>query len=96
MSKTPLNKLFFSKTRDFLNLYLTSQCNRSKYTIKSYMDALSIFRRYITEEKYFSIKNFKFDDCTREFVLDFMVYMQSKNYAKTTCTQRLAAIKAYL
>lgn len=96
MSKTPLNKLFFSKTRDFLDLYLTSQCNRSKYTIKSYRDALSIFRRYITEEKYFSIKNFKFDDCTREFVLDFMVYMQSKNYAKTTCNQRLAAIKAYL
>ena len=96
MNKITLNKLFFSKTRDFLDLYLTKQCSRSNYTIKSYRDALSIFRRYITEEKKISIKNFKFDDCTREFVLDFMVFMQSKNYAKTTCNQRLAAIKAYL
>lgn len=96
MNKITLNKLFFSKTRDFLDLYLTYQCSRSNYTIKSYRDALSIFRRYIIKEKGFSIKTFKFDDCTREFVLDFMVYMQSKNYAKTTCNQRLAAIKAYL
>lgn len=96
MNKTTLAKLFFSKTRDFLDLYLTQQCSRSNYTIKSYRDALSIFRRYITEEKGTSIKNFRFDECTREFVLDFMVFMQSKKYAKTTCNQRLAAIKAYL
>lgn len=58
MSKRILNKLSFSKTRDFLDLYLTQQCSRSNYTIKSYRDALSIFRRYITEEKGGSIKTF--------------------------------------
>lgn len=96
MSKITLNKLFFSKTRDFLDLYLSQQCSRSNYTIKSYRDALTIFRRYITEEKGGSIKTFRFDDCTREFVLDFMVFMQAKSYSKPTCNQRLAAIKAYL
>lgn len=96
MSKTALNELFFSKTRDFLDLYLMQQCSRSSHTIKSYRDALSIFRRYVTGKRGHSIKSFQFDDCTREFVLDFMVYMQDENYAKSTCNQRLAAIKSYL
>jgi site-specific recombinase XerD len=96
MNKGTFDRLFFSKTRDFLGLYLSRQCSRSKHTIKGYRDALTIFRRYVTEEKGFSMKKFTFDDCTREFVLSFMLYLQNNGYARTTCNQRLAALKAYV
>lgn len=76
MNKTPLEKLFFSKTRDFLDLYLSSQCSKSKHTIKAYRDALTVFRKYVVKVRNNSIKTFTFDDCTREFILDFMEYLQ--------------------
>ena len=95
MNKTPLEKLFFSKTRDFLDLYLSAQCSKSKHTIKAYRDALTIFRRYV-RHKGFSVKSFSFDDCTRDFLLGFMEYLQNEGYEKSSCNQRLAAIKSYM
>lgn len=96
MKKPDLNTLFFSKTSDFLDRYLKSQCSRSKHTVKGYRDALTVFRRYVTDVKGLSLKTFTFADCTRDFVLGFMEYMQAEGKAKSTCNQRLAAIKSYL
>ncbi|MCR4749558.1 MAG: site-specific integrase [Lachnospiraceae bacterium] len=87
--------LFFSRTHDFLDIYLTSQCSRSPHTIKAYRDALTVLRRYITS-KGISLKEFSFDDCNRDFLLGFMEYLQETGYEKTSCNQRLAAIKAYM
>ena len=53
-------ELFFSKTNDFLNLYLPSQAIRSANTISTYQDGLTIFRRYVTNTKKVSIRKFKF------------------------------------
>ena len=38
-------KLFFSKTLDFLEHYLPDQALKSRNTIETYRDALTIFRR---------------------------------------------------
>lgn len=97
MNKKTLDKeLFFSKTRDYLELYLAKQCNKSEHTIKAYRDALTVFRRFVLEEKKLSIKMFKFEDCTREVVLEFISYLKDNKYAETTINQRLSALKAYL
>lgn len=95
MKKADYDHLFFSKTRDFLDLYLAQQCSRSPYTIKAYRDALTVFRRYVTARG-ISLKSFSFNDCSRDFMLGFMEYLQQEGYEKATCNQRLAAIKAYL
>lgn len=95
MKKIDYDHLFFSRTRDFLDVYLIKQCSRSPYTVKTYRDALTIFRRYVTSQE-ISLKRFSFEDCTRDFMLSFMEYLQQEGYEKATCNQRLAAIKAYL
>ena len=95
MKHKEFDKLFFSKTREFLDLYLSEQCSRSPHTIKAYRDALTIFRRYISS-KGFSMKTFSFNDCTRDFLLGFMEYLQKEGYEKSSCNQRLAAIKSYM
>ena len=95
MKHKDFDRLFFSKTREFLDSYLTSQCSRSPHTVKAYRDALTVFRRYVMSAD-FSIRTFGFDDCTRDFLLGFMEYLQESGYEKSSCNQRLAAIKAYM
>ena len=51
--------LFFSMTYEFLETYLPKQCGRSPHTVKSYRDALSLFRRYVLNELGISISKFK-------------------------------------
>lgn len=43
-----------------------------------------------------SLKKFGFKDCTRDFLLGFMEYLQKTGYEKSSCNQRLAAIKSYM
>jgi site-specific recombinase XerD len=96
MSKKLNEELFFSKTRDYLDTYLVAQCGKSPHTVKADRDALTVFRRYVHDEKGFSIMKFQFPHCTRDLVLDFMTYLKGKDYAERSCNQRLSAIKAYL
>ena len=96
MSKIPLEKLFFSKTRDFLDLFLAGQCSRSSHTIKAYRDALTIFRKYVVHERNHSLKTFRFSDCSRDFTLDYLEYLQHQGLSFNTCNHRLAALKSYL
>ena len=97
MNKKIIEKeLCCSQTREYLDIYLKKQCNKSLHTIRAYRDALTIFRRFVLEEKELSIMTFKFENCTRELVLDFIAYLKNKKYAETTINQRLSALKAYL
>lgn len=89
-------ELFFSKTNDFLNLYLPCQAIRSKNTISAYQDGLTVFRRYVTDTKKVSIRKFKFSDCTHDFLLDYVAFLKSTGCAGATCNNRLAAVRAYL
>ena len=72
------------------------QALKSNHTIETYRDALTIFRRYVISEKYISIRKFRFEDCTYDFLLDYLTYLNESGYAATTCNNRLAAVRAYL
>lgn len=88
--------LFFSRTADFLEIFLTKQCNRSKKTQESYRDALTVFKRYVeyTEK---TILTFRYVDCTYEYLLDYKEYLAlQKNYSPSSINQRIAAIKSYV
>ena len=95
MKAKSFNELFFSRTHEFLDGYLASQCSRSPHTVKAYRDALTVLRRYVTSQG-LSLKSFGFEDCTRDFLLGFMEYLQKSGYEKSSCNQRLAAIKSYM
>ena len=98
MSKKPeFADLFFSKTKDFLDIFLKSQEQRSADTIKAYRISLSSFYKYVTEVKEMKVMHFCFSDCTYEFVLSYSQYLQeAQKLANSTVNQRLAALKSYL
>ena len=98
MSKKPeFADLFFSKTGDFLDIYLKSQEQRSRDTIKAYRLSLSSFYKYVTEVKELEVMQFCFSDCTYEFVLAYLQYLhETRKLASSTVNQRLAALKSYL
>lgn len=96
-SKPPFSELFFSKTKDFLDIYLARQADRSPETIKAYRIALTSFYTYVTAEKSLNVTSFCFTDCTYEFVLSYSQYLQEKEkLSNSSVNQRLAALKAYL
>lgn len=96
-SKPPFTELFFSKTKDFLDLFLARQESRSPETIKAYRISLTCFYTYVTVEKQLKVMSFCFTDCTYEFVLSYSQYLQqTRQLSGSTVNQRLAALKAYL
>ena len=89
-------ELFFSRTSDFLEVFLVKQCNRSLQTRESYRDALTIFMRY-AESRGRNILNFRFTDCSYEFLLEYKEYLaDTMSYSPASINQRLAAIKSYM
>ena len=96
MTETLDKKLFFSMTLDFLNVYIPQDSPSSK-TVKTYRDGLTVFRRYVCEEKHLSIRRFRFDECTFDFVLDYRNWLlDDRKQARSTVNNRLAAIKSYV
>ncbi len=94
--KMPQEKLFFSKTLDFLEHYLPEQVLKSRNTIETYRDGLTVFRRYLTDELHLSIRSFTFDDCTHDLLLSYLEFLKKSGNAEATCNNRLAAIRSYL
>lgn len=88
--------LFFSMTLEFLEAYMPKQLGRSPETIKSYRDSLTIFRRYLYDERKISIGKFRFEDCTSKVMQDFIIFLKESGNSPGTCNQRLNAIKTYL
>lgn len=96
-TKPNLDELFFSKTMDFLNLYLPRQSGKSLQTVRTYRLSLSAFYDYVTGEKGLSPLNFRFTDCTYEFMLGYSQYLQEKKGLKPrSVNTRMAAVKSYL
>ncbi len=94
--KKPQKKLFFSKTFDFLEHYLPEQVLKSRNTVETYRDALTVFRQYVTGTLHLSMRSFGFEDCTHDFLWSYMEFLHKNGNAETTCNNRLAAIRAYL
>jgi len=99
MSKasTPFEELFFSRTMDYLEVYLPRQASRSGYTQKAYKQSIGCFYDYITQVLGLSPLSLRYAECTYKLVLGFSQYMQEKlHYGPSTVNQRLAAVKSYL
>ena len=88
--------LFFSRTSDFLDVFIVKQCGRSVKTKESYRDALTVFKRYVVYTGK-SIPTFLYTDCTYGFLLDFKNYLSADlEYSPSSINQRLAVVKAYM
>ena len=68
-------KLFFSKTYDFLEIYLPKQACRSRHTIKQYKTGLSCFYDYVSDVRMLSPLSFTFIHCTYKFLLEYRQYL---------------------
>ena len=90
-------KLFFSKTYDFLEIYLPKQACRSRHTIKQYKTGLSCFYDYVSDVRMLSPLSFTFIHCTYKFLLEYRQYLgEDQRNAASTINCRLAAIRSYL
>ena len=96
MNKILNEDRFFSMTWDYLHVYLPTQHQDSPKTAKSYEDALTIFRRYLTDTLSVSIADFRFEDLTYDFLLDYRIHLAETGYKPSTVNQRLAVIMAYM
>lgn len=92
----PEEKLFFSMTLEFLETYMPKQLGRSPQTVKSHRDSLTVFRRFLFEEKHLSIRRFLFEECTPALIQDFIIYLKKVGNSPGTCNQRLTALRTYL
>ena len=91
--KSENGELFFSRTNDFLNKYLPLQAGKSKNTIETYRDGLTVFRRYVTDTRGQSIRKFRFSDCNSEFILDYLAFLNgsgcaASEYSAPACAPR--------
>ena len=91
------DSLFFSKTTDFLNIYLERQAGKSAYTRKSYKSGLASFYDYVTDVLQISPMKFQFSQCSYQLILGYSQYLQETLKRKnSTVNSKIAAIKAYL
>ncbi len=88
--------LFFSMTWEYLNVFLPDQHRDSPKTSISYEDALTIFRRYVTDIRTIPLERFRFKDLTYDFLLDYREYLVEEGYKARTVNHRLAVIMAYM
>ncbi len=63
-NKSAFQELFFSKTKDYLDIHLSKHEKKSNETIKAYRIALTDFYKYVTEERNIKVMQFCFTDCT--------------------------------
>ncbi|MEE8817082.1 MAG: tyrosine-type recombinase/integrase [Lachnospiraceae bacterium] len=97
MSKIPFDQLFFSRTNDYLNVYLPRQAHRSGGTVKTYRTGLSDFYGYVTGVEKLQVMNFRFQDCTYDFVLKYSQYLQEERQLEpSSVNQKLSVIRNYV
>lgn len=92
----PLDRPLFSCSGEFLSERLPIQLGRSKNTVASYRNCLRLLRDYIEETTGRSFYRMTFGQTTREFVLDFLGWIDSRGCKKSTRNQRLACLKSYV
>ncbi len=96
-NKISFEQLFFSRTNEYLNLYLPRQAHRSSLTVRSYRTGLSDFYRFVTEVERISATRFRFEDCTYDFVLKYSQHLQEdRKLEPATVNQKLSVIRNYV
>ena len=89
--------LFFSRTYDFLHVYIPKEKGGSSHTLLTYKQGLKTFRQYVNDTRNIPTNRFEFKDCTYDFLLDYRNYLHDvKNLKERTANNKLAAIKSYV
>jgi len=92
---------FFVYANEYLHKYIPLQREMSKNTEKTYMDALSLFRRYALETHNLGVDRLMFEHLNFDFMTGFADWLKSpgigrKSASAATCNLRASAIRAYL
>jgi integrase/recombinase XerD len=96
MSKTK-KVLFFDNCYEFLTTHLRDRLFRSPKTIIAYTDALSLFRRYTSEEKGLAFDDLYMSAITVDFMLDFRVWLvESRKEKPQTANHRFCLVRNYI
>jgi len=87
----------FSKSlTDFLSKYLPGERGMSANTIDSYKVSFILFINFIEAEKNISVNRLSLRDITKERIVEFLDWLQSKrNCTDSTRNVRLAAIHSF-
>ena len=93
--KIPEEELFFTKSDQFLNTYLSRQISKSPNTVKQYRIGLNIFFDYLVKLG-LDPSEFRFNECTYNFFLDYQEFLQSEGMKPSTVNARMIAIRQYL
>ena len=97
MKKEEFSRLFFSRTNDYLNVYLPKHKDGSDYTKRTYRIALKEFKDYTNKVKGIPTGKFLFVECTYDYLLDYRNYLHDIMHRKeSTVNTKLAAIKSYV
>ena len=97
MKKEEFSGLFFSRTHDYLNVYLPKHKDGSDYTKRTYRIAMKEFKDYTNNVKGIPTRKFLFADCTYDYLLDYRNYLHDTMHRKeSTVNTKLAAIKSYV
>jgi len=87
--------LFFSLAWEYLEVHMPG-LGRSPATIKAHRDALTVFRRFLMEEKGIPISAFAFSQCTHELVQDFVVCLKGNGNTGSSINRRISSLRVYL
>ena len=87
---------FYKYSFVFLNVHLPDQRGRSPNTVDAYSSSFSVLNRYLTEERHISVIDFKFSDCTPDFVMEFLDWLKVEGNREATRNIRLTCLKGYL
>jgi len=89
--------LFFSKTREFLDVYLTRQAGRSECTRRSYRTGIGELYDYVADVLGIAPTGFTFGMCDGELLLGWSQHLREEHHLKnSTVNARLAAVRSYL
>jgi site-specific recombinase XerD len=96
MSKTK-KVLFFDHCYEFLTTHLRDRLFRSPKTIIAYTDALSLFRKYTSEEKGIAFDDLYMSAITVDFMLDFRIWLvESRKEKPQTANHRFCLVRSYI
>jgi len=87
---------FYKYSFVFLNVYLPDQRGRSPNTVDAYSSSFAVLNRFLADKKHTSVIDFKFSDCTSDFVMEFLDWLKSEGNREATRNIRLVCLKGYL